>query len=259
MIENFEFNYEYSGCKFCYSKTKRIGEREIHDYLELLYYIDGGATLKTETFNQKLKENSLILIPKGKFHSVALENPNNFTRLKISFDQTELLKDIDPKVLDEVSIISNLSPSVISLLDKTCACLENQTCTNNNNLFIYGAFLVALSEFSSNVNVENGQKNLSLIVKETIRYVEENISEDLSIESISANLNFSESTLSHSFKKEMGVSIHKYVVQKRLIYAKELLCGGKLPTEIYCLCGYTNYSSFYKAYVKTWGTNPKQN
>ena len=42
-----------------------------------------------------------------------------------------------------------------------------------------------------------------------------------------------------------------------MIYAKRLLDEGKKPTDVYSLCGYSDYSTFFKAYTKRFGQSPK--
>ena len=254
MKNTFSYSHEFESIKFHFLKTENIAEREIHDYHELLFYIGGNATLSTETFKQKLENNSLIFIPSGKFHSLALERPEDFIRLKISFTHNALLKNLPQNILEKVSVISSVSHTSLTLLNKICSSIENK---NEQNLFLLGAFLTVLSEFANENAVQSAHPNTSTLVSECINYVENNISSDLSVKTLSHSLNFSVSTITHTFKREMGISIHKYVTQKRLIYAKRLLESGKTPTEVYSLCGYGNYSSFYKAYVKYFNVSPK--
>ena len=42
-----------------------------------------------------------------------------------------------------------------------------------------------------------------------------------------------------------------------MIYAKRLLDEGKKPTDIYSACGYSDYSTFYKAYTKRFRESPR--
>ena len=41
-----------------------------------------------------------------------------------------------------------------------------------------------------------------------------------------------------------------------MVYAKQLLEEGKKPTEISAMCGYSDYSTFYKAFVKRFSSPP---
>jgi len=63
-------------------------------------------------------------------------------------------------------------------------------------------------------------------------------------------------TLFQHFKNELGVSIHKYITEKRMIYARKLIYSGENPTNIFEKCGFSDYSTFYKAYKKMFSVSP---
>lgn len=257
MESNFTFLTNVNGVKFHYSQIKDIDEHEIHPYHEFLYYLGEDAIFCTEKFKQKLTHNCLIFIPKDKYHSFLLDDPKNFKRLKISFSDTELNLLEKKEHLSEIKILTSSSSIIFTLLEKVCTFLNSNKPTKENLLFMYGAFLLVLSEFFNSVDAPEVNQKLSPAVKSCILHVEKHLSNDLSIKSIGINTGFSPSTISHLFKKELGISLHAYILQKRMIYAKTLLEGGISPTEVYLLCGYTNYSSFYKSYVKFFKKRPK--
>ena len=61
---------------------------------------------------------------------------------------------------------------------------------------------------------------------------------------------------SRKFKKEVGIPIHKYILQKRLVYARKRIYEGAQPSKIYSDVGFKDYSSFYKAYLQYFGHSP---
>lgn len=243
------------GVDFLYSESDEMLEREIHNYHELLYYVDGNATFRTENFRRKLKKSTLAFIPKGKFHLFTLENPKKFIRLKFSFSDSEITKNLPPEFLSDAKLLSNLDPFIISLLED-CITLLKKGVDDTDRLRLYGNFLSLISTYSK-IDCAVYRKNYSPAVLETIEHIGKNLSSDLTISSLSKNLGFSTSTLSHAFKTQTGISLHSYVNQKRLTLAKILLDKGEKPTEIYLKCGYKDYSSFYKAYVKEFSISPK--
>ena len=102
------------------------------------------------------------------------------------------------------------------------------------------------------------KKDVSLLAERLKAYVSDNLSGDLSVETIASAVNISSSGIIHSFKKELGISLHNYITQRRLIYARELIINGHQPSKIYTDCGYSDYSSFYRAYVKFFGRPPSK-
>ena len=63
--------------------------------------------------------------------------------------------------------------------------------------------------------------------------------------------------MSRMFKKEKGVSISNYILQKRVDEAKKLLCGSSLPINTVSLhIGYSNFSYFTKMFKENTGLTP---
>ena len=54
----------------------------------------------------------------------------------------------------------------------------------------------------------------------------------------------------------MGISLMKYIHNKRLLLAQERIRAGGKPTEVYALCGYKDYATFFRAYTKYFDKNP---
>lgn len=251
----FENKLQVNGVDFCYSRKKDVDEKEMHAYNELLFYLDGKATFRTETLKQKLAKNTLILIPKGKYHSFLLDSPEDFTRLKISFTDEVFSSFNSQLTLSEIKLFLQISPLSLGLLSQILSVLCRKDC--NGDMFVYGAFLSILFEtLCDNSNFVSIQKTNQLIT-ECTAFVENNLSSNLSLENLGKELGFSPSTISHTFKKELGTSFHNYVVQKRMIFAKTLLDKGLSATETCLMVGYNNYSSFYKACVNFYKTSPK--
>ena len=56
----------------------------------------------------------------------------------------------------------------------------------------------------------------------------------------------------------MGVSFYHWVTQRRLIAAKLLIEEGKLLEEVAETVGFTDYSSFFRAFKQEFGISPRQ-
>ena len=160
-------------------------------------------------------------------------------------------------IFNKITVLSEFSSITFSLLNKICTILEKGV-SPTDGLFLYGAFFSVLTEFATAEHIERYEQKQNTLVTQCIEYIEKNLTEDLNVEKISREIKFAPSTVAHSFKKQMSISLHKYIVQKRLYFAKTMLDKGYLPTQVYLSCGYTNYSSFYKAYIKMFGKTPKE-
>ena len=68
----------------------------------------------------------------------------------------------------------------------------------------------------------------------------------------------SNSTISHLFKQKMGVSLYRYITQRRLIAAKSLIGEKVAMEEIAHRVGFADYSTFYRAFRQEFGISPRQ-
>lgn len=89
-------------------------------------------------------------------------------------------------------------------------------------------------------------------------YIERNYAQHITVDDLAKQFFVSNSTISHLFKQKMGVSIYRYITQRRLIAAKSLI-GEKLPMEeIAHKVGFADYSTFYRAFKQEYGISPRQ-
>ena len=89
-------------------------------------------------------------------------------------------------------------------------------------------------------------------------YIEKYYATHITIDDLARQFYVSNSTISHLFKQKMGVSVYRYITQRRLIAAKTLI-GRKLPMEeIAQQVGFLDYSTFYRAFKQEYGISPRQ-
>ncbi len=88
--------------------------------------------------------------------------------------------------------------------------------------------------------------------------VESNITSPVSVEELAFLCNLSVSTFKRRFTKIFQTSPNKWILQKRMEMAKELLQHHReKPGEIFYKLGYQNHSSFTKTFKQTYGITPQ--
>ena len=96
------------------------------------------------------------------------------------------------------------------------------------------------------------------LVERVLAYVEGNLAERITLADAARQFYVSESTISQSFRKKMGVSFYRCVTQRRLIAAKTLIGEGVLLEDVAGKVGFSDYSSFYRAFKQEYGISPRQ-
>lgn len=103
------------------------------------------------------------------------------------------------------------------------------------------------TQFIGSITIQNK------LIESTVKYIHNNLSDFLSLDTCAESLHVSTSHLSRTFKKVCGESITEYINKARIEKAKEYLVSTRLLTyEIAALVGYndaTYFSSMFKKYV----------
>jgi AraC-like DNA-binding protein len=119
-------------------------------------------------------------------------------------------------------------------------------------------FMIQLNRtaISNHINYLDAAKDNTKLLQ-IIDYINAHLSEELTIEVLSSKFYLSRYYLMHFFKEETGYTIGNYITEKRLLLAKNLVQNGSSLTEACFQSGFRNYSTFSRAFKKTFKTIPK--
>ena len=172
--------------------------------------------------------------------------PDGATELQIRFLKKRIIK-IDKITAEEYGLIAALR-NVEEGIKKECP-------------FDFFCAMTALSTFLIRADQINEEQNpperfIGSSARDIVEYIDKNISSDLNYKSISGFFHFSEKNLYKIFKNETGFSLSRYIRIRRLIKAKSLLNSGSTPAQAAEKSGFSNYSVFYRCFVKEMGVSP---
>lgn len=105
------------------------------------------------------------------------------------------------------------------------------------------------------------QKDISVseVVRQSCRYLEEHLSENVSLEQLSQYSKYSKNQLIRLFKKELGCTPIQYYSQKRIAFAKsQLIYSSHAVRTIAEMVGFCDDSYFSKFFKKHVGCSPGQ-
>ena len=96
-------------------------------------------------------------------------------------------------------------------------------------------------------------------VERAVLLIETDLSQDLTLRSISEQLNISEGYLSSLFRRETGKTVTGYVSEKRAEYAAGLLRESSLQVQtIAQYCGIPDVNYFSKIFKRCYGVTPRE-
>ncbi len=124
-----------------------------------------------------------------------------------------------------------------------------------------------LTLFFAQLNILCGRRELLLagepvaehpLVEKVTGYVEEHLSEPISIDLLAKHVHMSKYHFLRKFKELTGMTAHAFVMNKRLIRACELLADGESITKVYQSTGFGDYSVFLRNFKAVFGVSPGQ-
>ena len=89
-----------------------------------------------------------------------------------------------------------------------------------------------------------------------MHYIDDHLTEDLSVDELAERFFLSKYHMMRQFRGSTGTSIYTYIIQRRLMLAREQINQGMSATESCFRSGFRSYSSFTRAYGKYFGTTP---
>lgn len=235
-----------------------------HHNAELYYFLSGIARVHIEDSIYVANPGDVFLMRPNEPHYFEIVPDTPYERIVINFDPLAFSKFdksnfisscfYDRKIGQKNQYRFEDFPNT-NFSDSFMKIVKN---TPNNETNIFSNLFMVLNEianvFHSNISMIS-PSNTSL-ESDIIRYVNDYIEKPLNIESICQEFFISRSKLTQVFKQSTGMAPWEYITFRRLQKAYELIEKGHLATKIYELCGFDNYSTFYRAFVKQYGKFP---
>ena len=254
------FDYSYGIDEIA---SEKLHTKHCHDSYEILYVVEGRGKYLIEGAKFDLVPRSLVLIKPFEYHCVEVEADTKYERFVIHFDTENValeIKDILERIsnaeeYDSGSYYSSgtLSNSIASTFERFKEITDLEAHEREIYAKLILSELIFLLSATGNEPIAHDEHKIGAKVA---RYINEFLDKDISLDIIAKRFFVSKYYLCRIFKKYSGVSIHAYVSQKRVLYAKQLIESGETASGAAYKVGFGDYSAFYRAYVKALGKPP---
>lgn len=241
-----------------------------HTGYEILFFLEGNVMYTHDNQKTILRPNDIVVIKPNTHHSLTpIDNNIPYRRFTwwISKERMDQLTSTEPTFDYMFSHMGNSAVFHVSTLDFLMLQSKLIRMLENANRKAFGSALqlqIDAADLSLYLNqLVHAQLEVTPASAETSLYenltnhILAHLDEDITLEDLANKFFVSKFYISHLFKANMGISLHQYVIKKRLEVARTLMLTGTDITEASSQAGFNNYSNFYRAFTKEYGIAPK--
>lgn len=245
-----------------------------HKFYELYILISGKVYYIIEGKTYHLKSGDIVLINNNKLHKTIIDSSEKYERIVLWIRPEFLRKNSDNEFhLDACFDLGNskeiyfIRPSIEekNILNDIIKKLELVFISSSyGSQILEKIYLLEFMVYINKIYNKNfeEEKNYEVInndkIDKIIEYINNNLSNKLSLDEIASNFYISKYHMIREFKKYTGYTIYNYILQKKLMKAKIFLEKGYHVGNTASLCGFEDYSNFIRTFKKFFGNSPKK-
>ena len=242
--------------------------RHFHDCYQLIYVVDGQASITVNGRTYTAASGSLAVIGRFEQHSIAV-NGLCYKRYAVT---------VDPAVCGDRSLLGDrllsvlinrpahfchiahlqdpqLAEMILSQMEQECRSAD--TMRERMLLLLLSQLLILYCRQNPD-SIPETSTNLKL-VQEIRQYLEENYAQKCELDSLAQRFHLSQSHLSHLFRRVTGSSVIAYLTDYRLTAAKHCLIETDWEIrKVAESCGFTDHSNFGRTFKANTGLSPTQ-
>lgn len=237
---------------------------------EINYVISGEGYFTVNGVKTKVKKGDIHIVPADSVHEVEAEKYTNFRYSYIGF---RLIEELDKQRYAPIiefyrnppaearNDTENVHYALDTMVDELYA--EHQyfaeifeACATQ---FVIQCFKLYENKPRKYYIPEFSKKKVGEIAYDIVRYIDSQILEIKNVSALAARMGYTSDYLSRVFKEKTGISIQKYMQNKKIDYGMELLKSEKHSVkEVAATLNYESTQAFSKIFKKHTGYTPSE-
>ena len=274
MKQNFQKNrYGHNiGCYVHHTTGSYAGEstlRYMHSSSELIfmYFIHGTGHIIIEGHRYNIEKGNIFLLRPGELFHCAIDDGQYHERIVLHVTNSILAnfscntdtflspfyqyeKGFENCILAPSVSVHGLDSDLRTILDLL------KDGSNTNQLLATCKVIEFLAK-TADIS-KTSQTQVKPLIADVLAFLNTHFRENISIAEIASKINIDSSYLSHIFREQVGISLWKYVIYRRIYFCNEMIRKNFSIEESCYQAGFQNYSNFYRLYKKYMGMTPME-
>jgi AraC-like DNA-binding protein len=247
-------------------QTKKDFSYHYHDFHKIIVFISGKVTYHIEGKAYHLKPRDILLVSQGAIHKPEIDPSVPYERYIFWIRDDLSCQELNTCFQKANDRSFNLVRADSALQERPKDLLPEIEQTLQNTHFgdpilkdaLFTQFMIYINRIFLRTSSSPDKKTYSsdTQVEQLLKYINRNLSENLSIDQLANRFFFSKYHMMRKFKNETGYTIHNYITSKRLLMARSLISQGMPVMKAAQASGFHDYTTFVRAYKKQFGKAP---
>ncbi len=266
----FKPGYEIAHKQDTYLKDVQLHH---HDFYEVYFLMSGDVTYAIESNIYHLMPGDVLLISPQELHQMFVQPDMSPYERYVLWIDSELLSQLSSPAADlsrcfdrrrdNFSNLLHLDPELRSTIRSLMEAIYQES---QQHLFgedvlstaLLTSLMVQINRAALSAVAPQAVSRSGKVISEVISYINLHYSEPLSLDQLAERFYMSKYHLSHEFNRQIGISVYKYILKKRLLIARQLLAQGRRPNDVYAECGFKDYPGFFRAFRSEYDIAPRE-
>ena len=245
-----------------------------HDFYELYFFVAGNVSYNIESNNYRLSPGDMLLISPQELHQPLVSPEKQNYERYVLWINSSFLQQFSTPNQDVTRCFDSTAPEHTNLIRPEGVTRELITyliqqlireqdsgdfATDLYCLALLAQLLVLVNRTALRAGrAPEPRDNADSTVYRILGYINEHYNEDLTLDFLANMFFMSKYHLSREFNRVAGTSVHRYIIQKRLIMARQMMAAGVSTSEVCQHCGFGDYSNFYRAFKNEYQISPRK-
>ncbi len=254
--------------------SKEAQKPHTHDYFQIYYIVKGSLEHFTKDESSTLSQGDMFIIPPKSMHYIKHLDGAVFYAFSFTFESLgkvdnvnrfifNFLKNLSKNNLIRARITIPVSDvlSVNDIMAKIYKEFNEKSVAFEEIMRSYATILITMFARIYYQNLPETQpfslaQNREQVIH-CINYIKENYMENFSLTEMSKKCAMSKSVFCKLFKEISGKTFNDFLNYTRIANAQSMIKKNYKTSDVCSLCGYSDFSTFYRNFKAITGKSPK--